>query len=58
MGNEKYDYVSLRRDEVKPLPQGEGRKKFIRGMKFYSKLNVLVYKLSGGLLMNTCISSI
>lgn len=49
----KYDYVSASREEVEKLPTGKGAAKFIRGMKFYSRLNTWVYKLSFGKLMNT-----
>lgn len=45
-----YDYVTTRREDVPPLGE-PGR--FRRGMKFYTRLNVWVYRLSGGRLMNT-----
>jgi len=48
-----YDYVTARREDVKKLPTGKGAEKFIRGMKFYTKLNIWVYRLSFGKLMNT-----
>ncbi|MEH6548396.1 MAG: nitroreductase family deazaflavin-dependent oxidoreductase [Pseudomonadales bacterium] len=50
---QKYDYVNARREDVKKLPTGKGAAKFKRGMKFYTKLNVWVYKLSFGKLMHT-----
>lgn len=48
-----FSYVKTRREDVKPLPKGAGAEKFRRGMKFYTRLNVLVYKFSRGKLMNT-----
>ena len=51
--NKPFNYVSARREDVKALPRGKGAEKFRRGMKFYTRLNVLVYRLSGGRLMNT-----
>lgn len=50
----KYDYVASRRAEVKSLPnRGKAGRRFKRSMKLYSRLNVWVYKLSRGRLMNT-----
>ncbi len=50
----EYDFVKTRREDVKPMPnEGKANKRFLRGMKFYTRLNVLVYRLSGGRLMNT-----
>ena len=50
----EYDFVKTRREDVKPLPgSAAGVEKFRRGMKFYTRLNVLVFRLSGGRLMNT-----
>ena len=49
----RFPYVKTRREDVKPLPRGAGADKFRRGMKFYTRLNVLVYKLSRGKLMHT-----
>lgn len=49
----EYDYVKTRRDEVRKLPTGKGAARFRNGMKFYTRLNVWVYKLSFGKLMNT-----
>lgn len=48
--NPQFDYVETSREDVKPIPNVAG---FRRGMKLYTRLNVLVYKLTGGRLMNT-----
>ncbi|MDX1733124.1 MAG: nitroreductase family deazaflavin-dependent oxidoreductase [Halioglobus sp.] len=49
-----YDFVRTRREDVKPLPNiGPKAERFRRGMKFYTRLNALVFMLSGGRLMNT-----
>jgi deazaflavin-dependent oxidoreductase (nitroreductase family) len=48
----KYDYVKTRREDVKPIPQSKVAR-FKRQMALYSKLNVWVYRLSFGRLMNT-----
>lgn len=54
MSQENYHFVKTRREDVKPLPNsGKAGAKFRRGMKFYTRLNVWVYKLSFGKLMNT-----
>jgi deazaflavin-dependent oxidoreductase (nitroreductase family) len=45
-----YDYVATRREDVKPIDDPTG---FRRGMKRYTRLNALLYKWSGGRLMNT-----
>lgn len=49
----KYDYVTAKREDVKKLPTGKAAEKFIKGMKMYTRVNVWVYKLSFGKLMNT-----
>jgi deazaflavin-dependent oxidoreductase (nitroreductase family) len=47
-----YDYVKTRREDVKPIaPKGVAA--FKRQMGLYSKVNVWVYRLSLGRLMNT-----
>ena len=48
----EYDYVKTRREDVKPIPQSKVAR-FKRQMGLYSKLNVWVYRLSFGRLMNT-----
>jgi len=45
-----FDYVTTKREDVAPLPE-IGR--FRRGMKFYTRLNVFVYRLSRGRWMRT-----
>ena len=47
-----YDYVKTRREDAKPIPPGKVAT-FKRQMERYSKLNVWVYRLSFGRLMNT-----
>ena len=47
-----YDYVKTRREDVEPIPKGKAVG-FKRQMGLYSKLNVWVYRLSFGRLMNT-----
>jgi F420H(2)-dependent quinone reductase len=50
----EYDFVKTKREDVKPLANsGKELARFRKGMKFYSSLNVWVYKISRGLLMNT-----
>jgi len=44
------DYVETRREDVAPIRNVKG---FRRGMKLYTRVNVLAYKLSRGRLMNT-----
>jgi deazaflavin-dependent oxidoreductase (nitroreductase family) len=51
-GATRFDYVKTRREDVPSIGQ-EDPAKFRKGMKFYSRLNVWVYRLSFGLLMNT-----
>ena len=47
----EYDYVTKKRDQVDPLPErGIGLIRFF--MRQFSKLNVTVYRCSGGRLMN------
>jgi deazaflavin-dependent oxidoreductase (nitroreductase family) len=47
----RYDYVKTRREDVKPLP--ENYKGLIRAfIKTFTRINVWVYKLSGGRLLN------
>jgi deazaflavin-dependent oxidoreductase (nitroreductase family) len=48
----KYDYVKTRREEVRPISKSKAAG-FKRQMDLYSKLNVWVYRLSFGRLMNT-----
>jgi hypothetical protein len=48
----KYDYVKTQREDVRPIPQSKAVG-FKRQMGIYSKLNVWVYRLSLGRLMNT-----
>jgi deazaflavin-dependent oxidoreductase (nitroreductase family) len=48
----KYDYVKTRREDVEPIPESKTAG-FKRQMGLYSKLNVWVYRLSFGRLMNT-----
>jgi deazaflavin-dependent oxidoreductase (nitroreductase family) len=45
-----YDYVKTRREDVKPIENAAG---FRRGMKLYTRLNVWIFRLSGGRLMST-----
>ena len=45
-----YDYVKTRREDVSPIREAE---KFRRGMRLYTRLNVWVYRATGGRLMNT-----
>lgn len=48
----KHEYVRARREDVKPIPQG--LVPWLRRMnKLYTRMNVAVYKLSGGRLMGT-----
>lgn len=48
----EYDYVTKKRDEVKPLPeQHMGAIKYV--MRWVTKLNVAVFRASKGRLMNT-----
>ena len=47
-----YDYVKTTREEAGPVATG-GVSRFRRNMKIYTKLNVWVYRLSGGRLMNS-----
>lgn len=47
-----YDYVKTTREEAGPVAGG-GVARFRRNMKLYTKLNVWVYRLSGGRLMDT-----
>jgi deazaflavin-dependent oxidoreductase (nitroreductase family) len=48
----QYDYVKTRREDVKPIPKSKADG-FKRQMDIYSKVNVWVYRLSRGRLMNT-----
>lgn len=46
----KHEYVTARREDVRPIP--EAIVPFVRRMtKFFTRLNVAVYKASGGCLM-------
>ena len=48
----EYDYVTKKRDEVKPLPkQHMGAIKYV--VRWMTKLNVAVFRASKGRLMNT-----
>ena len=51
----QFDYVKTRREDAPPIDDPKG---FRRGMKFYTRLNVLVYKLSGGRLMKTAMGGL
>ena len=48
----KYDYVKARREDFRPIPESKAAG-FKRQMDLYSKVNVWVYRLSLGRLMNT-----
>jgi deazaflavin-dependent oxidoreductase (nitroreductase family) len=48
----KYDYVKTRRADVKPISKSKSVG-FKRQMGLYSKLNVWVYRMTFGYLMNT-----
>ena len=48
----KYDYVTTRREDARPIPVSKAAA-FKRQMGLYSKLNVWVYRASFGRLMNT-----
>jgi deazaflavin-dependent oxidoreductase (nitroreductase family) len=47
-----YEYVKTRREDVKPISRSRATR-FKRQMDLYSKVNVWVYRLSFGRLMNT-----
>ncbi len=53
----EYSYVTAKREEVKQLPAGRGAASLMFGLKMYTKINVWVYKLSCGKLLNTAMGA-
>ena len=49
---ERFEYVKTRREDVAEIPV-KYEKLFRLGAKLYTKVNLAVYKMSGGRLMNT-----